>query len=115
MAQATRSLSPKRALERIQRHRQAVIVLALLRAKKVVKANIRARGQRLADFSAREIALLAEDYLAQHRQELVAEAEHAIATWPGFAAWRIPVFEKSTKIEHSPNANSVSEGQIAND
>jgi hypothetical protein len=70
MAQATNSLSPKRALERMQRHRHAVIVLALQRAKKVVQANIRAKGQRITDFSAREITLLAEDYLAQHRQEL---------------------------------------------
>ena len=117
MAQATRSLSPNRALERMQRHRHAVMVLALQRAKKVVQADIRAKGQRLADFSAREITLLAEDYLAQHRDELVAEAEHAIATWPGFARWRCPpeVFEKVTKTEHSPNANGAIVGQFAND
>jgi DNA invertase Pin-like site-specific DNA recombinase len=60
------------------------------RAKKAVQANIRAKGQRLADFSAREITVLAEDYLAQHREQLRAEAEHAIATWPGFARWRLP-------------------------
>ena len=90
MAQATISLSPKRTLERMQRHRHAVMVLALQRAKKAVQANIRAKGQRLADFSAREITLLAEDYLAQHRAQLWAEAEHAIATWPGFARWRVP-------------------------
>ena len=91
MAQATISLSPKRTLERMQRHRHAVMVLAMQRAKKAVQANIRAKGQRIADFSAREITLLAEDYLAQHREQLWAEAEHAIATWPGFARWRVPV------------------------
>jgi hypothetical protein len=99
----------------MQRHRHAVMVLAMQRAKKVVQANIRAKGQRPTDFSAREITLLAEDYLAQHRAELIAEAEHAIATWPGFARWRIPVFEKVAKIEHSPNASSAIVGQIAND
>ena len=69
MAQAKRSLSPKRLQERLQRHRQAVFVLAMQRAKKVVQANIRAKGQRLADFSAREITLLAEDNLAQHGEQ----------------------------------------------
>jgi hypothetical protein len=95
MAKATRSLSPKLALERMQRHRHAVMVLAMQRAKKAVLATIRAKGQRIADFSAREIALLAEDYLAQHGEQLRVEAEEAIATWPGFAPWRYPVFEKS--------------------
>src|SRR5262249_17870786 len=104
---ASTSLSPKRTLERLRQHHQAVIVLAMQRARKVVKANIRAKGQRLADFSAREITLLAEDYLAQHREQLRAEAEHDIATRPGFARWRCPpdVFEKVTETEHSPNAD----------
>jgi hypothetical protein len=65
--------------------------LAHQSAKKRVQANIRAKGQRIADFSAREITLLAEDYLGQHGEQLRAEAEHAIATWPGFARWRLPV------------------------
>jgi DNA-binding PucR family transcriptional regulator len=114
---ATRSLLPKQILERMQRHRHAVIVLAMQRAKRVVQANIRAKGQRLADFSAREITLMAEDYLAQHREQLRAEAEPAIATWPGFARWRFPpeVFVKVTKTEHSPNANGAIVGQFAND
>jgi hypothetical protein len=112
---ATTSLSPKRAQQRLLEHRRAVIALAHRRAKRLVQASIRAKGQRLADFSAREIALLAEDYLAQHRAELIAEAENAIATWPGFARWRLPVFVKITKIEHSPNANSTIVGHSAND
>jgi hypothetical protein len=117
MAKASISLSPKRALEKMQRHRAAVITLAMQRAKKIVQTNIRAMGQRLSDFSAREITLLAEDYLAQHREQLRAEAEHAIATWPGFARWRCPpeMFEKITEIERSPNAKSANSGVIAND
>jgi hypothetical protein len=117
MAQAKRSLSPKRALERLREHRRAVIALAHQRAKRLVQAGIRAKGQRLSDFSAREITLLAEDYLAQHRAELIAEAENAIATWPGFARWRLPpeVFEKITETEHSPNANSAIMRHSAND
>ena len=77
--------------DRLAQHRSAVLTLAMQRAKKVVQANIRAKGQRPADFSAKEITLLAEDYLAQHGEELRAQAERAIATWPGFARWRLPV------------------------
>jgi len=77
--------------DRLAQHRRAVITLAHQSAKKTVQADIHAKGQRIADFSAREITLLAEDYLAQHREQLWAEAEHAIATWPGFARWRLPV------------------------
>ena len=77
--------------DRLAQHRSAVFTLAMQRAKKTVQANIRAKGQRIADFSAQEITLLAEDYLAQHGEQLWAEAEHAIATWPGFERWRRPV------------------------
>jgi hypothetical protein len=77
--------------DRLAQHRSAVIVLAMQRAKRLVRADIRAKGQRPADFSAKEITLLAEDYLAQHGEQLWAEAEHAIATWPGFERWRRPV------------------------
>jgi hypothetical protein len=115
MAQATRTLPPKRVLERLQRHRRAVIALAHQRAKRLVQASIRAKGQRLSDFSAREITLLAEDYLAQHRAELIAEAENAIATSLYFAEWRIPVFEKNAETEHSPNANTTITRQSVND
>jgi hypothetical protein len=112
---ASRSLSPNRVAQKLREHRTAVAVLAHQRAKRLVQASIRAKGQRLSDFSAREIALLAEDYLAQHRQELIAEAENVIATSPYFAEWRIPVFEKIQVIEHSTNANSTNSGLVAND
>ena len=68
--------------DRLAQHRQAVSTLVLQSAKKTVQANIRAKGQRLADFSAREITLLAEDCLAQHREQLWVEAENA--------RWRVP-------------------------
>jgi hypothetical protein len=74
----------------MQRHRSAVAVLAMQSAKRAVKDQIRARGEKPAHVTAREISVLAEDYLAQHREQLRAEAEHTIATWPGFARWRLP-------------------------
>ena len=90
MAQATRSLSPKQIQERLQRHRSAVAVLAMQSARRAVQAQIRANGQKIAQFSARKISVLAEAHLAQHRERLRAEAEHAIATWPEFAYLRVP-------------------------
>jgi hypothetical protein len=60
MAEASRTLSPKRALERLRRHRHAVIVLARQSAKKSVLAKLRAQGLRPQHFSAREISLLAD-------------------------------------------------------
>jgi hypothetical protein len=76
--------------DRQAQHRRAVITLAHQSAKRTVQANIRAKGQRIADFSAREITLLADDYLAQHREQLSAEAKRVIATSPGFERWREP-------------------------
>ena len=87
---ATRSLSAKQVQERLQRHRSAVAVLAMQSARREVKAQIRAQGLKVAHYSAKEISILAEAHLAQHREQLTAEAEHAIATWPGFARWRLP-------------------------
>jgi hypothetical protein len=98
---ATRSLPPKRALEKLRQHRHAVLTLALMRAKKAVQANIRAKGHRLSDYSAREISHLAEDYLVQHGVRLRAEAEHTIATWPGFARWRKPQTSMGSAVQMS--------------
>ena len=113
---ATRSLSAKQVQERLQRHRSAVAVLAMQSARREVKAQIRAQGLKVAHYSAKEISILAEAHLAQHREQLRAEAEHAINTWPGFARWRLPkeVFVKSQQIEHSPKADSAVAGEIAN-
>ena len=112
MAQAVRTLSPKQIAERTQQHRQAVMILAHRRARKAVEAELRSKGIRTALIRPAEISLLARDYLAQHSERLKAEAEHAIATWPGFARWRLPkeVFVKSQEIEHSPNADNAIAG-----
>jgi hypothetical protein len=87
---AVRSLSPKQIRERTQQHRQAVVVLARMRAKKAVERELQCQGLKPRYIAPREINQLAHDYLTQHRPELLAEAEHAIATWPGFKRWRLP-------------------------
>jgi hypothetical protein len=80
------------------------MVLAHQSAQKAVKRQLRAQGVRLWDVTAKDISIQARAWLDAHRDQLIAEAEHAIATWPEFARWRLPpgheVFVKSTEIEH---------------
>jgi hypothetical protein len=95
------------------------MTLARMRAKKSVLLTLRAQGFEPQHFSVREIAVLTDYYVNQHRAKLTAEATEAIATWPGFAQWRLPpaheeVFVKSQEIEHSPNANNTIAKEIAN-
>jgi hypothetical protein len=96
---ATRSLSPKQIAERTQQHRQAVMVLAHRRARKAVERQLQEQGLKPRYMALREINLFAQDYLAQHREQLRAEAEHAIATWPGFARWRLPCADIKTNAQ----------------
>jgi hypothetical protein len=96
---ATRSLSPKQILERTQQHRQAVMVLAHRRVRKAVERQLQEQGLKPRYMALREINLLAQDYLAQHGEQLRAEAEHAIATWPGFARWRLPSADITTNAQ----------------
>jgi len=71
-----------------KRTRAAVMTFALNRAKKSVLAELRAKGHRPGEFSAREITELAEAYFAANMKRLITEAAEVIATWPGFARWR---------------------------
>ena len=87
---ATRSLSPKQILERIRQHRHAVIVLAHQSARKAIKAQLRAEGLKLSQFSAKNISIRAEAWFDVHRERLIAEAEQIIATSPYFERWRLP-------------------------
>src|SRR3974377_715493 len=74
MAGAAVNLSPNVATQRMLRHRSAVMTLARMRAKKAVLLALRAEGLKPQHFSAREIAVLTEYYLNQHRAELMGEA-----------------------------------------
>jgi hypothetical protein len=79
---AARNLSPKQIAERTQRHRRAVMVLALQRAKAAVLAQIRADGQKIGQFSAKEIRQLQEDYFAANMEQLITKAVADITTSP---------------------------------
>jgi hypothetical protein len=63
---ATRTLSPKRIEERTRLHRQAVMVLARLAAKRAVQDDLRAQGVRVSLVPPRNIAEKASAYLAAH-------------------------------------------------
>ncbi len=112
MAGANRTLSPKRALEKMQQHRHAVVVLAMQSATRAIQVQLRAQGVKLSQVPTRTIRIFADAYFDVHRERLIAEAEHIIETWPGFARWRLPpgheVFAKSAEIEHSLNVNGGS-------
>ena len=62
MAETKPSLSPK-ALEKMQRHRQAVMMLARLAAKRAVQDELRARGVRVTLVLPAEIIRQAREYL----------------------------------------------------
>jgi hypothetical protein len=66
MAQAVRSLSPKRIAERTQLHRQAVMLFARLAAKRAVQDQLRAQGVRVSLFPHAELMRQAREYLDAH-------------------------------------------------
>jgi hypothetical protein len=94
MAKATRSLSPKRAAERMQRFQSAIRTIALFRAKKAVQAQIRARGERIAGYCCREINLLAGIELERNREELINKATADVLTFPEFAGFDVASVHK---------------------
>jgi hypothetical protein len=69
----------RRAENKARLARVAVTVLAQQAAKRAVKAQIRAQGLRLHDFSARNITLMAEELLKAH-PEMIIEARAKAAS-----------------------------------
>ena len=99
---ATRSLSPNRIAQKLREHRHAVIVLAHQSAIKAIKAQIRAQGDKLSQVPGRTIRVFADAYFDVHRQRLIAEAEHVIATSPYFARWRCAELSSDAQKEKPP-------------
>ena len=100
-----------------KRTRAAVMTLAMYRAKKSVLAELRAKGHRPGEFSARQITEQAEAYFAQHMERLITEAVEVIATSPHFVRWRCAELssdaqtEKVRKSISSAVHNSRAEGR----
>jgi hypothetical protein len=59
----------------------AARVLVRQRAIKAVRQQLHGQGRKLGDFSRREIGLAAEEYLATHRAELIAEVMPIVERW----------------------------------
>jgi hypothetical protein len=74
----------KRAEEKARLAPVAVRVFAREAAKRAVRNEIRARGERLHDYSNKELMLRAEQFLEQH-PELIAQARET-ATKLGYIA-----------------------------
>jgi hypothetical protein len=58
------------------------VTAAMYRARQEIKNQLRARGEHVAQLSARDITLLAEQYLAEHRQALMEEARAMVMDSP---------------------------------
>ena len=80
MAKATPTLSPKRIAERTQLHRQAVMVLARLAAKRAVQDQLRSQGVRVSLFPHAELMRQAREYLDAHPElyQLALERAHKL-------------------------------------
>jgi hypothetical protein len=80
MAKAVRSLSPKQIAERTRLHRQAVVVLARLAAKRAVQEQLREQGVRVSLFPHAELMRQAGEYLAAHPElyQLALQRAHKL-------------------------------------
>jgi hypothetical protein len=109
MAEANHSLS------QIQiRITQASFVLAMQRARGMVKDELKRERIRLADVEAKEISARARDYLIAH-PEVVAEARPIIEEWFArgvFGKRAQKEFIKYSGIEQSQGDRSVANGQF---
>ena len=106
---ATPSLSPKRQAERMQRFQSAVRTIAFLKAKKAVQAQIRARGERISNYSCREMSVMAEALMAQpqHREELINKAVAVCLTFKEFAGCANLLTRAQSKIEPISTTSAV--------
>jgi uroporphyrinogen-III synthase len=86
----TRPLSPKQIAKRWQDYRFAVVMIARNRAKQAVQAQLKDAGLRVSLIPPAQIRPLADAYMTQHRDRLIADAKHAIATSPYFVKYRKP-------------------------
>jgi hypothetical protein len=78
MAEAATTLAQAQLRTRLH---CAAYTLALQAAIRATKLRLRAKGFRVSDFTRRELVAHAEVYLADHREELIAEAREMVERW----------------------------------
>jgi hypothetical protein len=59
----------------------AAHVLAQHQARKCVKAELQRRGEKVSHYAARDISALAQEYLSEHRYELMPPAIETVTRW----------------------------------
>jgi hypothetical protein len=70
MAEATSSIAQFPTI----RITTAAYALAMLHSRQAVKRQLQAKGEKVSHYAAREITVLARQYLAERRSELMPEA-----------------------------------------
>jgi uncharacterized lipoprotein YajG len=110
MVEATSSI----AQSPIIRITTAAHVLAQLRARQAVKRQLQAQGLKVTHYSARDISVLANQYLAEHRAELIPEAiasARAMILADVLGKRAAKAFKEQLGIEQSQGDRSVANGQ----
>jgi hypothetical protein len=79
----------------------ATNTLALQAAMKAAKAKLQAQGLRPSHFSHRDLVIRAEAYLAEHREELIAEAREIVERWQaeGFFGKRARLLSDARRVK----------------
>ncbi len=72
-----------------------------------MQAQLRAKGEKPQLYSMREITLLAEDYFAQHREQIIKKAAEDVATFPEFARRRCAQLSNSAQTEEACNYSQI--------
>jgi hypothetical protein len=85
----------------------AFATLARQAAVKAVKRQLQAQGIKVPSLSAKDIRALADDYLGQHRERLVAEAKQIVATSPLFERCRWPVANIASDAQTEERPKSI--------
>ena len=90
-----------------------VVTIARLRARDVVKRQLRDRGLKVSHFSAKEISLLAEEYFTQH-PELINEAATTVERLrvEGYLAKRAQSVRNPLQIRTLAKPQSSEHGEI---
>jgi hypothetical protein len=84
--------------------------MVLYKAKKAVKHQLRKQGLKVGHYSAKDIVLLAEEYIAQHLEELMEEATASVCAWPEFRALMEQhdrSHHQAGRLQDSPGASSA--------
>jgi hypothetical protein len=102
----------KRQEEAMAKLHRATMAFAKQRAKQAVLSDIRAKGQKIADFSCLQINLLAQDYFAKNMEQLITDAVQAVLTWPGFAKLRASANIASDAQKQKPSISITSAVQM---